>query len=220
MISIRSTILLFIISTVWSYSAAQDDSVVDSSFLLPQPADCRFSGKFVQQKQLLGLEQTLLSEGLFFHDCEIGIIWKTLGPIKETLIMQKTGTAFTVRDGVSNQLNSTHSRQINKLILALIAGDNETLMSLFEIDNSNNERVVLLPTNNRIRRAIESISVSSSNNLDLPSMLVKMIDRNSQVTQIESTIIQVFGNNPHLLQANCLQTENIEIIDCGLLQAP
>jgi len=225
--SFRRLIALFFIASLGALVAAQDtfdtqkgSAMTQTNFPLSTSSDCRFSGSFEQQKKLLGLDQHLISNGVFFHDCNVGVIWKTLAPIEESLVLQKAGKAFAIRDGVSEELKSVQSRQINELIVALIAGDKESLTSLFEIETADENMVTLLPKNRRLKRAVESIKVSTMIGNGYITMLMKMLDRNGQETQINSSILQVYEENPLSLQADCLQTGDTDIIDCGLLQAP
>lgn len=133
----------------WQISAAE----------LPETADasCVYSGRFEQNKFLKGLDDPVQSTGAFFYHCEQGVIWKTLTPIEEALILSKTGTNYKVTEGEPISLTSKQSGTLSQLMNGLIGLDSAYLGEQFSISllelSSNNEA---LTNNSTSANAIES----------------------------------------------------------------
>lgn len=189
----------------------------DSAWSLVAPQECRFSGEFSQQKLLQGLDQALVSKGVFFYDCDLGIIWKTISPNTESLVLNKTGDSYIVKRLKIETIQSQQNKFISQLIMALVSADEAYLSSTFESSRVDHNKVILTPTNRRLKRAIQSITLSETT---VGEISFDMLDQNQQTTSIVSTILVKYpADSEQEAQAHCVEVTQLTDIECGLLNA-
>ena len=212
--------LLFLNSALALDSSPQIPSD-NTSVLSVKPETCSFSGSFSQQKEINGIDQALESNGVFFYDCQIGIIWQTLSPIQEALVLQKVGKSYIVTDDDKKIMKSPQSKVISKLIMALVGGNDDYLADQFSISKTLNS-IFLTPKNKRLKRAINEIIITydSSHGLSQTDQLtVTMTDRNNQETRIDSKKVSFFEDTDKLTTKiqNCINSSYINTSICELL---
>ncbi len=204
--------ILLVMSSVTNSAAQTDDA-----WLLIKPQECRFSGEFTQKKLLQGLDHALVSSGVFFYDCGLGIIWKTLTPIVESLVLNKTGDSHIVKRLKIEVIQSQQNKFISQLIMALVSADEAYLSSTFDSSRVNSNTVVLTPTNRRLKRAIKSITLSENT---VSEITFDMLDQNLQTTSIISTVLINYPENSSLeTKKHCIKVSELTDTECNLLKA-
>lgn len=209
----NNVILFFIFTTFYSALLSANAIQSDDAWSIIKPQECRFSGEFTQQKKLQGLEQAIISSGVFFYDCELGIIWKTLSPNTESLVLNKTSDSYRVKRLKIEKIQSAQDTFVSQLIMALVSADEDYLSKTFKPSSVDQTTTVLTPTNRRLKRAIKSITLTDSG---VDQITFDMLDQNNQTTSIISTALKSYSNN--LTQADCKEIEEITEIECGLLK--
>lgn len=156
-------------------------SIQASASELPlDKSDCEFSGTFAQSKFIDGLDTPLNSTGQFYHHCNYGVIWSTLEPIEQTLVMQKAGKGFLIDQSGTKKLSSRQAKFLNKLLNDLMGADQQLLAKQFEITSIDKNHFQLLPITRKLKRGVKQIELLFSD----ASLTIDVIDRNSQRTEI------------------------------------
>lgn len=217
--SILRLIIGFFALVQFNTGLAQDQDHDDDAWSLLAPSECRFSGEFSQQQFLQGLETPLQSSGVFFYDCEHGIIWKTSTPIVESLVLNQLGDSYLVKRLKIEAIQSEQNKLLSQLIMALVGADKDYLSSLFDVSSDKPNQLRLTPSNRRLKRAIESISIAMQPATDEnPEQITfEMVDRNQQTTSIVSTKLLSYAKDTDAL-ANCVARPELSELECGLLK--
>ena len=189
----------------------------NDDWTLLKPQNCRFSGEFTQQKLLQGLDQALVSTGVFFYDCDSGIIWKTLIPTIESLVLNKTGDSYLVKRLKIETIQSARNKFISQLIMALVSADEDYLSTAFEQSKNSSNTVILTPKNRRLKRAIKTITLTQSIE---GQITFDMLDQNQQTTSITSTVLNSYNENTGQDSAvDCATIATFTNAECDLLNA-
>ena len=186
-------------------------SVPTSATDLPfkQPP-CEFSGAFTQNKFISALDAPLSSTGRFYHHCNYGVIWSTLEPIQQTLVMQKAGNGFLVDQSGHKKLTSRQSKFLNKLLNDLMGADPDLLTQQFKINEVSENHFELKPSTRRLKRGVKQIELQFNDE----SLTINIIDRNSQRTEIITKQDNVFELGT-ITEQNC--EASIKEAPCSLL---
>ena len=196
---------------------------------LAPPSSCVFSGSFEQSKSLTGLPNPLESNGTFFFHCDLGVVWKTVTPIQETLVLNNSGQSYKVADSQEIPLTSSQSKILGELMNGLIGGNSSYIIEQFEV-LSNPEHIgqpsahihlLLVPKKRRIKRALQRIELAlptPDQSLITEQVSISMLDRNQQWTHIKSTKLLDFGNDEDAI-LRCYDLKAITAQECALLQA-
>ena len=168
-----------------------------------QQNDCQFAGTFEQVKQLNGLDQGLTSNGVFYHHCEQGVIWSTLTPMLETLVMRRDGKGFVITDADPKQLKSRQGKFLSSLLNSLMSGDQNAIEKQFELTTLASGAITLKPKKRTLKRAIKVIEVNKSQ--DNKNVDITIVDRNFQRTHIKSVQTQLFDGEitTNTIAENC-----------------
>lgn len=204
------------------------------SLPLPEQA-CSFSGSFTQTKQIDGLSEPLISDGVFYYHCEEGVIWKTQNPILQTLVFRQNGKAFRVQDDEAKPLAGAPTKLLGRLLNSLLGGDSDELFKLFEISNTANssntanfsntvnnvqttDTFRLLPRGRSLKRGLKEIELTlPPSNSDQPVVVeFAMLDRKQQWTRIVSTQNNTQDGAPNA-KMSCLAVALLKKQDCNLL---
>lgn len=197
-------------SNVFASTMGLDD------FELPQNG-CSFAGMFEQSKQFDGLEFPLISSGVFYYNCQAGVIWKTDFPISETLIFKRDGTTYTVQDNKLTQLKSRPIKTLGRVLNSLIGGDRQGLSELFVISQAIKELdlgqqltfITLTPRKRNMRRGLKKIELEFPSAQDDTQKWVKISiqDRRGEWARIlASTKDSYRGMDPALDQCTAVKT--------------
>jgi len=113
-----------------TYVDSVDEDVAD---LLPR--SCYFSGRFSEQKQLIGLPEPLLSQGRIMFACDRGLTWYTEAPIKEALIYSLGSQHFFYSQAQESieLLNSRLHNNIGKLLVSIMGADTDYINQYFKL---------------------------------------------------------------------------------------
>lgn len=125
-------------------------------------------GRFEQVKQLQGFRNPLRSGGAFLLARERGVIWDTQTPFPSTVVLTRERLLVRQPDGSTRILldrrESAAMAAVNALLMALIAGDLDTLSTQFELQETTlpdgSWRLVLLPRDAALTRAFARILLS------------------------------------------------------------
>ena len=180
-----------------SYGWAQ---TADDELLLP-PSSCVFSGDFKQSKHLKGLPAPIESSGQFFYHCDLGVIWKTISPIEETLVLTNIGESFIIENNQSKPLKSQQSKLLSELINGLMGANQQYINENFQIRKQSittAEAFTLIPKKRRLKRGLKQIDLSfaaESLSSNSEEVLISILDRNKQWTHIKSTKYTDYSSN-------------------------
>jgi hypothetical protein len=117
-------------------------------------------GRFDQNKQLVGLKRPVKSNGRFCVVAEKGVLWRSLQPFSNTVLVTRDEIVQLQGERVAFRLSAKEEptvRVINQVMFALLAGNLGELEALFEIDGSvdhNDWRIALNPRDPGIAKAI------------------------------------------------------------------
>lgn len=106
--------------------------------LLAQPEALR--GKFEQRKQLKGFRNPLLSRGDFLLLRDRGVAWDTVEPFASSTLLTRERLLTRLPDGrtrvVLDAAASPGMAAVNSLLMALVAGDLDTLAPQFSAEET------------------------------------------------------------------------------------
>jgi len=174
---------------------------------------CVFTGTFEQKRFISSLSEALLSTGRFYHHCDHGVIWSTGDPIEETLVLRKKGENFLINSSGANILKSRQGKFLSKLLNGLMATNHELIDKQFKLKSLKPNHYQLTPSRRKLRRAIKSINLIFENS----ALVINIIDRNSQRTEIISKQKQSYAQESTSQQTlfNC--ESHINKLACSLL---
>ena len=198
----KATLFFILLITHATISLAE----TDGAWEIVKPLECRFSGEFTQKKLLQGLDQALVSTGVFFYDCERGIIWKTVVPNTESLVLNKTGDSFLVKRLKIEGIQSAQNKFVSQLILALVSADESYLSKTFDSSRTSANTVVLSPKNRRLKRAIKTITLTESS---VGQITFDMLDQNQQTTSIISSVTERYPTTAQDSKTLCTEKLNL-----------
>lgn len=211
--------LILSMSVLTTSSHSSSESTYTSTLDLPAHT-CVFSGAFEQNLVLDSLATPLRSNGLFFYHCKHGVIWSTQTPIAETLVLKRDGSGFVVKNSQSKKLRSRQSKFLGSLLNDLMGSDPASIESQFNIERLDPDlrKYHLIPKKRAIKRRIKGITISLPNDkmLDQNPVVIKISDRNTQQTEIQSTRNNVFPINDDPAKA-CHDAAGITQRSCSLL---
>jgi len=202
------------------------------------PSSCTFYGDFQQSKSLRGLEKPIESSGVFFYSCVHGVIWKTLLPIEESLVLNKDGNNSKVENGQVTQLKSRQGKMLGLLINGLIGANTDFIDKNFDVvpgnaettmpelqNKLNQQSIVLSPKSRRLQRGLTRIELLTSrtvpNSIDHKDgeklVTISLLDRHQQWTHIVSSKKADYPQATDSL-SSCLASSNFSLRECELLE--
>ena len=180
---------------------------------------CTFSGSYQQSKELDGLSRPLLSNGVLYYDCQHGVIWKTIEPIEQSLVLLNEGPNYRVDGQKVKKLTGRKGEMLGDIINAFISNDLSKLSEHFElsknvaeVDSGVELQVVLLPKRKQLKRAFESVTITTK---DKQNQLIEMVDKKGLRTTIRAS-----KNISHDTEVECELTEYFSAHECELLLKP
>ncbi|MFT5136221.1 MAG: hypothetical protein ACI9XU_000996 [Arenicella sp.] len=180
---------------------------------------CAFSGSYQQSKELDGLSRPLLSNGVLYYDCRHGVIWKTIEPIEQALVLLNEGTNYLVDGEKVKRLTGRKGKMLGDIINAFISNDLSRLSQHFDVTNNvaDNDsgvglQVVLLPKRKQLKRAFERVTITTK---DAQNQLIEMVDKKGL-----TTTIRAIKNVSQDSDAKCELTTYFSAQECELLLKP
>ena len=149
-------------------------SYASEEVVIQPPSSCSFYGDFKQSKYLKGLDKPLESNGVFFFNCNLGVIWKNQVPVEETLVLSKVGKSSKIEQGQVIPLDSRQGKLLGQLINGLMGADSDFINDNFDVQNptlqvpadATNEgnamlrqSYILSPKSRSLSRAIKKIEL-------------------------------------------------------------
>ena len=133
--------------------------------LLAQPAVLR--GTFEQRKQLKGFRNPLVSRGAFLLLRDRGVAWDTTEPFASSTLLTRERLLTRLPDGsqrvVLDATASPGMAAVNSLLMALVAGDVDTLSTQFHTEQilspGGGWMLRLLPREAALRRVFTRITL-------------------------------------------------------------
>jgi len=191
-------------------STARSANNVDQTKIDFPASECVFAGKFTQTKTLQGLATPLQSSGAFYYHCQHGVIWSTTSPTNETLVLKRDGTGVMLVDSRTTKLKSRQSRFLGNLINDLMGANISSLKKSFVIErlSTTAQKYALTPKNRSLKRGIKAINIDMLRNdkLSFDSVVISILDRNAQQTEIRSIRDKVFSPTDEALPQCQLDT--------------
>jgi hypothetical protein len=155
----RLITLFFTLVALTGFSSAAvnaDDTVLLANYL---PSGCYHSGQYRQEKVIAGLDQALVTQGVFIYSCDEGLIWHTESPVTETTIYKISGNFFVLNE--TDDLNPLEGRihqALGTLLNRLVGGDVTYLQRQFTVATEA-ESLRLVPKQKRLRKFIRAILI-------------------------------------------------------------
>lgn len=115
---------------LWTSGAAQAFDLDALSAQLGTPAVVR--GAFVQEKHLAGLPQPLQSRGHFVLARAQGLLWQLEQPLRQDYRIAAEGIHRRTPEGWQAQPRQAGAARQQRLFLAILAGDTQSLGDAFE----------------------------------------------------------------------------------------
>ncbi|MFT5116656.1 MAG: hypothetical protein ACI9NY_000178 [Kiritimatiellia bacterium] len=181
------------------YAASVDNYVVD---LFPQ--SCYFSGRFTEQKQLIGLSDPLLSQGQIMFACDRGLTWYTQAPITEALIYSLGHQHFFYsqeRQSIKPLTGRLHNN-MGKLLVSIMGADTGYIDQYFKlIDEPRKDKIYrFVPKKKAMKKFIGELRLQK-------------ISINNDVT-IVVEFDQPDVGSTQLTMAKVQYRESLSMVDC------
>lgn len=150
------------------------------------PNVCVFSGTFVQEKWLDGLEKPLRTHGDFFFSCKYGLVWNTVQPIKEVFLYADPTKSFRVDErGRMLRPSGGALYAMSRIVFRILEGDVKYFAKDFELSRDASGALLLVPRSKYMRRGLKQIHIQRIfNEQAVDSIRLKIIDSVDQSTQV------------------------------------
>lgn len=204
---------LFFTSSLPMATVALTPAQTNLSSLLP--SSCMQSGAFTQKNYLLGVEEPIVSEGVFSYSCDQGLIWAQREPSSQILAYQPAGQVFLETETGFNQLKQKHHKRLGRLLNKIFAADIEYLERKFLISDISNTSQELLkfklePKSSSLKRAIRVIEIEKQS--------PQPLSETTAVMQISIDLVN--GETRVLVLRDLLELSNMELTDCLAVTSP
>ena len=150
----------------------------------------RFVGEFTQDKTLKRLKRPLKSTGQVIFDRQLGLVWKTLTPIKSTSVITPS-QIIQIGPGGERQVLSNQA-SIGELMLALFSGEVESLSTSFAVEPQDKGCIKLTAKQEQIALVAQTASVCQQQN----SQTLVLKDKWDNLTRIELVLSEVKSLTP------------------------
>ena len=136
------------------------------------------TGSFVQEKHLAALSRPFVTKGQYIYTVEYGLIWHTLKPVDNKLIINQQGISEAQADGSLKILTSDTS--FSALLLPIFSADPQSIKEHFNILESDNG-ITLTPINPQISSLIQNLDLVIS---DQALQQITLNETNGNLTHI------------------------------------
>ncbi len=141
---------------------------------------------FEQQRFIAVLSKPLISRGQLLFDKDLGIVWKTISPISESLVITPEQSFVVSDQGQRSFGSSAGIEQISKIFMALFRGDFDGLARYFEISfrkEGERWRIGCKPRDAGLAQFLRGIVLEGKLNVDHVSVFEGSGDRAEIVFQ-------------------------------------
>ena len=170
---------------------------------LPAPPACHFSGQFDQRKPVKGLPVPVRSSGTFYYSCKDGLIWNTLAPLRQTLVLTDAGIHFELVDVALKRLDSRYLQFVAQLQLDILSGDTGSLQKRFSVEQSANAgrdtTWILTPVQAIVRRAVDSIVLEKP--ADADRLQIAIATQEAGTSTIATSLDQTYASRQQATRA-------------------
>lgn len=145
------------------------------------------SGKFTQEKNIVGLKRPLLSQGDFLVARDRGVIWRTAKPFAAAVAVTRKGIWSLKPSGTGLQRESIHQGNLGvamDMIQQVLAGDPASLDKAFAVSGQGDAKAWTLdlkPLDPVVARVILSIRLQGGRHVDH----VEYAEANGDKTRID-----------------------------------
>ncbi len=214
--TLRSPVIigLLVIGLHSSCVNAAENSVTPTALLHTYlPKSCYQSGRYEQQKSLVGLTKLLETQGSFAFACDKGLLWHTAMPLNETLVYQLQGTTQLIKaDGSTQKLSGSLQRHLGKMLNHLLGGDSAYLEKTFVI-TATESGIRLTPRKKRMENFLLAIDIARTG----ADVSIRMQHQGEEYTAIRVYELQTL---PALTANQCVQLAGVAASACQQLLAP
>ncbi|MBY7734627.1 LolA family protein [Francisella philomiragia] len=130
--------------------------------------DTNISGKFIQIRQIAGLNSSLKSSGTFKLTNDGSLLWQQQSPIKTTMQMSKNKLTQTIMDNPPTVLTRDDQPIVftfTSVFMSVFKGDTKTISEFFNINfdgNTQNWTITLIPKSSPLNKAIKEITLKGN----------------------------------------------------------
>ena len=130
--------------------------------------DTNISGKFIQIRQIAGLNSSLKSSGTFKLTNDGSLLWQQQQPIKTTMQMSKNKLTQTIMDNPPTVLTRDDQPIVftfTSVFMSVFKGDTKTISEFFNINfegNTQNWTITLTPKSSPLNKAIKEITLKGN----------------------------------------------------------
>lgn len=130
--------------------------------------DTNISGKFIQIRQIAGLNSSLKSSGTFKLTNDGSLLWQQQQPIKTTMQMSKNKLTQTIMDNPPTVLTREDQPVVftfTSVFMSVFKGDTKTISEFFNINfegNTQNWTITLTPKSSPLNKAIKEITLKGN----------------------------------------------------------
>ena len=168
------------------------------------PSSCDFTARFEQSKQVKGIPLPLKSNGEFLYSCRLGLIWNTVYPFYETLLISNRKHSFRMdEDGELLPLQGAVQFGMSRVFMRLLKGDIDYFADEFSVQKAlDNNATRLTPESKFMKKGLAFIDVQKTEREETGvSLTIEIQDVMGQVSIIDIHKISEATNVDSRLQA-------------------
>ena len=149
------------------------------------------SGKFVQEKNIVGLKKPLLSQGDFLVVRDKGVVWRTAKPFAAAVAVTQKGIWSLKQKGTELKREAIHQGNLGvamDMIQKVLSGDLSSLTKVFTVAEKGDASAWTLdlkPLDPVVARVIRSIRLQGSKHVDH----VEYAEANGDKTRIDFSAV-------------------------------
>jgi hypothetical protein len=119
---------------------------------------CQYRGSFEQIRTLAGTELAVKSQGRFWQDCTLGLVWQVNKPRQESRVYTRSQNDLLIsQTGSVKALNGLVERRVGVLLRTVFEGNHEALFEDFVVLDSNETEVELQPRDARVKAQLNAL---------------------------------------------------------------
>lgn len=126
------------------------------SFELPWINQDNTQGKFTKEKHLAALSRPFITQGEYQYTDDMGLVWKTLKPVNNFLLINQDGVAEKQPDGSFKMLTTEAS--FSAMLLPVFSGDPQELTQYFKV-SENSKGLTLEPLDPNVSNVMQALDL-------------------------------------------------------------
>ncbi|WP_133470749.1 outer membrane lipoprotein carrier protein LolA [Paraglaciecola marina] len=125
-------------------------------FELPWANQKHIQGNFIQEKHLAALSRPFVTQGKYHYSPETGLVWNTLKPVNNFLLINQDGVSEKQADGSFKML--TTDANFSAMLLPVFSGDPQKLTQYFKI-SENSKGLTLDPIAPKVSSVMQTLDL-------------------------------------------------------------